>query len=122
MTPALASIVMLLRMGSGLLVWASAFVVLYAGHSLACQWLAPAPDSHLWNPVTALLIALALAHAVALVALGVLWWRYPPPAAKDEPTRTHRFRYQVEGLLLLMSFTGLTWLALPLVMTPPCVG
>lgn len=40
-------------------------------------------------------------HLLALAALGVLWWRHPPRAAEQEPPRTHRFRHQTEGLLLL---------------------
>ncbi len=122
MRPALFSILMLLRMGAGLLVWASAFVMLYAGHALACQWLGPLPDVQLLNPVTGVLAALALLHMVALGALGVLWWRYPARAAEDEPPRTHRFRQRTEGLLLVVSVVSLIWLAIPLLVTPPCVA
>lgn len=122
MTPALFSIVMLLRMGAGLLVWASAFVMLYAGHALACQWFGPVSEVNLWNPVTGVLAALALAHMAALMALGVLWWRSPPRAAAHEPARTQRFRHRTEGLLLVVSAASLCWLALPLVLTPPCIA
>ena len=122
MKPALFSIIMLLRMGAGLLLWASAVVMLYAGHSLACQWWPPAPEAQLFNPVTGLLTVLTLLHLLALAALGVLWWRYPSRAAEQEPPRTHRFRHQTESLLLLVSVTGLFWIALPLLMTPPCIG
>jgi len=121
-TAARFSIVMLLRMGAGLLVWASAFLMLYAGHALLCRLLSPASDAGLRNPVTAGLVVLAAVHLVAMLALMVLWWRHPPAAAPQEPTRTQRFRHRTEGLLLLISLAGLVYIAFPLLMTPPCVG
>jgi hypothetical protein len=54
------TVVAMLRMNAGLIVWASAFVFLYAGFSLGCQLLAPSPEDGLANAVTVLLLVLAL--------------------------------------------------------------
>lgn len=112
----------LLRMIAGLIVWASAFVFLYAGFSLGCQFLAPAPEEGLINPVTGGLVALALVHLGVLMLLGAWWWKRPVKAATDEAESSRMIRHRIEGLVLVSAIAGLIWVAFPVFMVPPCTG
>lgn len=122
MSPARFSIQQLLRMSAGLIVWASAFVMLYAGFSLGCQTLDVEADQGLVNPVTIMLMIIASVHGGILLLLLWVWHRHPAPRAYDESERSHRFRHRVEGLVLGLSLAGLIWIAFPVAMLPPCTG
>lgn len=112
----------LLRLSAGAMVWASAFVALYAGHSLGCLAAPVAADAGLANPVTITLVALALAHGVALTMLLRRWFAGSVPALEGETERTRRFRHRVEGLVLWISLTALVVVAAPVLMVTPCQG
>ncbi|GEM_PF-730595 len=112
----------LFRMGAGLVVWSSAFVCLYAGFSLGCQYLTPSVDDGLANPVTYLLTGIFLVHLLALTGLGGLWWKRPVPAADGESPASRDFRHWIEGAVLAFSITGLVWIGFPIFMVAPCAG
>lgn len=122
MSPAGLTLGRLLRMIAGLLVWFSAFVGLYAGLSVGCQHLAPAPEAGLINPVTGMLALIAVLHALALAALIAYWWKRPSSRGPGESRAGQRFRHRIEGLVLFLSLTGLVWIAFPVFMVPPCAG
>lgn len=112
----------LLRLGAGLIVWASAFVLLYTGFSLGCQLLAPPPEDGLINPVTSWLTVLAIVHLFALLVLGAWWWKRPVKATTGEEEASRMFRHRVEGLVLISAIAGLVWIAFPIFMVAPCIG
>ena len=116
------SIGQLLRMGAGLLVWSSAFVLLYAGFSLGCQQLQVPVEAGLANPVTLGLLAIAGLHLIILVGLLLLRHRRPTLAAPNEPERSRHFRHWVEGLVLWVALAALIFIAFPVLMVPPCTG
>ncbi len=122
MTPAGWTIRALLRLSAGLVVWASAFVFLYAGFSLGCQAWAPSPDEGLNNPVTFMLAGFAVVHLSVLALLGWLWWRRPVAADRGESETSRRVRHRVEGLVLVCSILALVWIAFPVFMVAPCAG
>lgn len=116
------SIGRLLRLFAGLIVWASAFVMLYAGSALGCRHLSVTVDAGLANPVTLGLLAIAGLHMALLLGLLVYRHRRPTGAAAGETERSRRFRDRVEGLILLAALVALVLVAFPLLMVPPCAG
>lgn len=112
----------LFRMNAGLVVWASAFVALYAGLSLGCQHLAPPPEDGLSNPVTFLLAGVFGIHLIVLLGLALYCWKKPAPAAPEESGSSLRFRHRVEGLILAVSIAALVWIAFPMLLVAPCAG
>jgi len=112
----------LLRMSGGAFVWLSAFVALYAGHSLGCQNLAVAGDAGLTNPVTPGLLVIAVLHGAAMAWLWARWLRRPVVAQADEPDASRVFRHRVEGLVLGTCSGALLFLAFPVLMVSPCIG
>jgi divalent metal cation (Fe/Co/Zn/Cd) transporter len=122
MTVAGLTIHQLLRLCAGLIVWASAFVMLYAGFSLGCQQLDIPIEDGLLNPVTGLLAGVAIVHAVILVFLIRRWHQHPVKASEGESDRSRHFLHRVEGLVLWVSLFALVWIAFPVFMLPPCAG
>ena len=112
----------LLRMVAGLIVWASAFVFLYAGFSVGCLMLAPPPEDGLGNPVTIMLALFAGLHLAALGVLVWLWWARPVAADIGESESSRLLRHRVEGLVLASSLLALIWVAFPIFMVAPCAG
>ncbi len=112
----------LLRLSAGTIIWASAFVALYAGYSLGCRAVPVAADAGLANPVTITLVVLALVHGAALAMLLRRWFSGPVPALAGESERTRRFRHRVEGLVLWISLAALVVIAAPVLMVTPCQG
>lgn len=122
MKPGPLTIARLLRVSAGLLVWSSAFVMLYAGYSLGCQHLTVPAGTGRINPVTLGLVAIALLHAAVLVAL-LLRWRWRPTAAlAGESDRSRQLRHWLEGFVLWISLAGLIFIAFPILLVPPCAG
>lgn len=112
----------LLRLSAGVLIWCSAFVMLYAGLSLGCQWHAVPVEAGLANLVTAGLLGVFSVHALALIALLVYRQRRPVRPAAGESEGSCRLRHRVEGIVLCLSLAGLVFLAFPVLMVPPCAG
>lgn len=100
----------LLGTTAGLLLWASSFVVLYAGLSLGCEagW-----QVRRWAGANLLTAALALAWAVHLLALAALWWWFGRWA---EPLR------RMARLLTAVAAAATVWTGWPLLALPPCTG
>jgi hypothetical protein len=100
----------LLGSTAALLVWASSFVVLYAGLTLGCEagWHA----RHLagFNLLTG---ALALAWLAHLLALAALWWWFGRWA---EPLR------RLARVLTAVAAAATVWTGWPLLALPPCAG
>lgn len=112
----------LVRMSAGLVVWASAFVFIYAGFSLGCQVWAPPPEDGLGNPVTIMLVMFAGMHLAVLGILGWLWWARPVSADSGESEASRLVRHRVEGLMLACSSFALVWVVFPIFMVAPCAG
>src|SRR5690606_38109885 len=97
---------------SGLLIWASSFVVLYAALSLGCiyGWSATAIRSGL--------ALLWLAHLLALAALVAWSWRGMRSATH---ARQHGFAWYATVLVALVGLAGTGWTGLPLLVVTPCI-
>lgn len=110
----------LVRISAGVIVWASAFVALYAGYSLGCRALPVTADAGLANPVTVMLSAIALGHGAVLLMLLRRWFTRSVTALQGEPERTRRFRHTVEGVILWLSLMALAVIAFPILLVTPC--
>lgn len=102
----------LLGTTGSLLVWASSFVVLYAGLALGCEagWQARTVAG-----ASLLTLALALAWLAHLLALGALWWwfgRWP---------RAGRLR-GLARVLTAIALAATVWTGWPVLALPPCAG
>jgi hypothetical protein len=110
----------LVRICAGVIVWASAFVALYAGYSLGCRALPVTADAGLANPVTIMLSAIALGHGAVLLILLRRRFTQPVTALPDESEGTLGFRHKVEGVILWLSLTALAVIAFPILLVTPC--
>ncbi|KQP43167.1 hypothetical protein [Pseudorhodoferax sp. Leaf274] len=108
--PAPSPVRWLLGTTAGLLVWASSFVVLYAGLTLGCEagW-----HARRLAGANLLTVALAMAWLAHLVALAALWRWF---GGWTEPLR-RLARVLTAVALAATVFTG--W---PLLALPPCAG
>nr|WP_145546157.1 hypothetical protein [Variovorax boronicumulans] len=95
---------------AALLVWASCFVVLYAGLTLGCEagW-----HARRLGGVNLLTGALAMAWSAHLLALAALWWWFGHWA---EPLR------RLARVLTVVAATATVWTGWPLLALPPCAG
>ncbi|RCW76081.1 hypothetical protein [Pseudorhodoferax soli] len=100
----------LLGCTAGLLLWASSFVVLYAGLTLGCEAGWHAGRLAGFNLLTA---ALALAWLVHLLALAALWRWFGGWA---EPLR------RLARVLTAVAVAATVWTGWPLLALPPCAG
>ncbi len=116
------AILRLLRISAGLLIWSSGFVMLYAGYSLGCQQLEIAADAGLGNLVTLSLVGITALHLAALSALLVQWRMRPIKPMAGESERSLGLNRWLEGFVLWISLAGLLFIALPILMVPPCAG
>lgn len=93
---------------AGLLLWASSFVVLYAGLALGCEagW-----HARRLAGANLLTLALALAWLAHLLALGALWWWLG-----------RRLPHRLGRLLTLLATVATLWTGWPLLALPPCAG
>ncbi|KQP21223.1 hypothetical protein [Pseudorhodoferax sp. Leaf265] len=100
----------LLGTTAGLLVWASSFVVLYAGLTLGCEAGWHARRLYGINLLTG---ALALAWLLHLLALAALWrWFGPWTGALRHMAR----------VLTAVAAAATLWTGWPLLALPPCAG
>lgn len=100
----------LLGCTAGLLLWASSFVVLYAGLTLGCEAGWHAGRLAGLNLLTG---ALALAWLVHLLALAALWRWFGGWA---EPLR------RLARVLTAVAVAATVWTGWPLLALPPCAG
>lgn len=97
---------------AGLLVWASSFVVLYAGLSLGCEagW-----HARTLAGANLLRLTLGIAWTGHLLALGALWWwftRWP----REGPLRG------LARALTVAALAAMVWTGWTLTVLPPCAG
>lgn len=100
----------LLGSTAALLVWASSFVVLYAGLTLGCEagW-----HARRFGSINLLTGALAAAWIAHLLALAALWWCFGHWA---EPLR------RLARVLTVVAAAATVWTGWPLLALPPCAG
>lgn len=122
MRPAGSSIARILRIVAGLIVWASAFVMLYATHDLACRYADWNSVSDRIHPVTWLLTGVVVLHLLVLGGLLYAWFRHPTLPAQRSGASNPRFQHKLEGWILALSVAGVLLLAAPLVLVSPCSG
>lgn len=93
---------------AGLLLWASSFVVLYAGLALGCEasW-----HTRRLAGANLLTLALALAWLAHLLALAVLWWWL-----------RRRTPHRLGQALTLVAVAATLWTGWPALALPPCAG
>lgn len=102
----------------GLGLWAVWFVVVYAGVSVACERVPPAPAHGPWNPMQLGLLALTLIVTTVLLAAA---WRCHRSAHRHVEGSSERFVANAAAALYLWAALGALMLALPLAAVPPCV-
>lgn len=97
---------------SGLLLWASSFVVLYAGLSLGCEagW-----HARTLAGINLLTLALVAGWAAHLLALAALWWWL----GRGSPDGLQRWLSRV---LTGVALAATVWTGWPLLALPPCAG
>ncbi|WP_442594052.1 hypothetical protein ACSBPU_21450 [Parapusillimonas sp. JC17] len=108
------------RLFAGFVVWALAFVVLYAGHALACLYVSPdtsGADIARWT-----LIMLWLAHVLLLARMS---WRSlaalaPAHADADEARANARFMWHVTFMLDVFACAATIVTGLPLAWVKVC--
>lgn len=108
----------ILTMISGLIVWASCFVVLYVGLSLGCAYNVPAFEFAGLPGVNWMLLALWLAHIGVLTGLAIRalrHWRQTPRQAGAP-----RFALRTAFALQLVGLLGSVWIGFPILMLPAC--
>ena len=96
----------------GLLLWASSFVVSYAGLSLGCEAGWHARTMAGINLLTAALVAAWLAHLLALAALWKWLARWPQDGMQRWLAR----------VLTAVALAATVWTGWPLLALPPCAG
>ncbi|HEX2256585.1 MAG TPA: hypothetical protein VHG92_07775 [Afifellaceae bacterium] len=110
---------LLLAVG-GLIVWASAFVVLYSVDSLGCVYGWHQPELAGINLLTMLLAAIWLIHIVALVWLqwsGLARWRRIRGDGENGPAL---YLAALAALIAAVSLVGTVYLGAPILILPPC--
>ena len=101
---------------SGLIVWASCFVVLYAGLSLGCRYGPPAFSMLGMEGINWILLFLWIIH---LAVLGWLVMR-SYVALKRASTTSGRFVMRSTLLLQGVGLVGSVWIGFPILMVPAC--
>jgi LytS/YehU family sensor histidine kinase len=104
---------------SGLIIWMSAFVALYAGLSLGCAAGMHRLEMLGANALSILLAALFLGHLAALG--GLQWYAWAIWRARKDPTRSSGFLAVLTCLIAAASIVSMFFIGLPLLMVPPCV-
>lgn len=108
-----------LMMTSGLTVWASCFVVLYAALSLGCTYGPPAFSIMGVAGLTWILCFLWIVH---LLVLGWLIARTRSTARHmPQPTEPGRFALRTTLILQVVGLLGSIWIGFPILMLPTCL-
>ena len=111
----------LLRLVAGLGVWASCFVLLYAGLSLGCASALAGKQVGGVSVLSALLTVIWVAH---LAALAVMFWRawsnrHVLPT-DVQPASTARFTGRLTWVLHGVALVATVVIGLPILMLPAC--
>lgn len=108
-----------LMITSGLIVWASCFVVLYAALSLGCTYGPPAFSIMGAAGLTWILLFLWIAHLLVLgwlVARTRRLSRHTP-----QPSEPGRFVLRTTLILQVVGLLGSIWIGIPILMLPTCL-
>ena len=110
------------RAMAGFIVWAVAFVFLYAGHAIGCLY---APVSVQPLTIRNLLIVLWVVHILFLAAL--LWTSCRRRNAHlvssaRQKEESVRFMWRVVSLLDVLALVSVLITGLPLLLVPPCAA
>ena len=104
---------------SGLVIWSSGFVALYAGLSLGCEGGLHRQDLLGTNALTTALLTVLLVHLGALAALqlyAVTRWR----RARDSGD-SRAFMATLTCRVTAVGLVGMLAVGVPVLMVPPCV-
>jgi LytS/YehU family sensor histidine kinase len=104
---------------TGLIVWSSAFVTLYAVLSVGCAAGVHRLDLLGANALTVLLLAVFMAHLTGLG--GLQWYSMTLWRARKDPTRSSGYLAVLTCVITAVSIFSLLFLGLPILMVPPCV-
>ena len=108
-----------LTITSGLIIWASCFVVLYAALSLGCTYGPPAFSMLGMAGLTWILLFLWIIH---LVALGWLIARTRIASRHmSRPAPFSRFAARTTLMLQVVGLIGTIWIGFPILMLPACL-
>ncbi|MCH8477668.1 MAG: hypothetical protein LAT56_06960 [Wenzhouxiangella sp.] len=72
--------------------------------------------------MTLSLVGIVALHLAVLIALLLRWRLQPIQALAGESERSLKLNHWLEGFVLWISLAGLLFIALPILMVPPCVG
>ena len=103
---------------SGLILWSSGLVALYAVVSLGCESGIHRQAFLGTNALTALLLAVLLVHLAALAALQ--WSALSRWRRERAETSSRAFLALVTCLVTAVGLAGVLVVGLPVVMVPPC--
>lgn len=104
---------------SGLIVWASCFVVLYAALSLGCTYGPPAFSIMGMAGLTWILFFLWIVHLLVLGWLIAKTRRLSRTA--PQPSEPGRFVLRVTLILHVVGFLGSIWIGFPILMLRTCL-
>lgn len=111
----------LLRLVAGLGVWASCFVLLYAGLSLGCASALAGKHIAGVSVLSALLAVIWVAHMTALVVMFLRAWRNRNVLPTDvQPASTARFTGRLTWVLHGVALVATVVIGLPVLMLPAC--
>lgn len=108
-----------LMLTSGLIVWASCFVVLYAALSLGCTYGPPAFSLMGVAGLTWILFFLWLVHLLVLGWLIAKTRRLSRTVL--HPSEPGRFVLRTTLILHVVGFLGSIWIGFPILMLPTCL-
>jgi len=110
----------LLAMMSGLIVWASCFVVLYVALSLGCRYGIPDFSAAGLPGLVWVLALLWLAHLALLGCMAHATWRRYRASGQASPA--YRFALRSTLALHVVGFLATVVIGFPVLMMPPCAG
>ena len=103
----------------GFSIWSIWFIAMYAGLSVVCQFVAPAPQDGAANWLNYALFGLTLIVITLLLLLAGRGWRYCQSVQQD--SRPQRFIAYVSTVLYLIAALATLAGALPVLVLPPCI-
>jgi membrane protein implicated in regulation of membrane protease activity len=111
----------LLRLIAGLGVWASCFVLLYAGLSLGCASALAGWRMAGMSVLSLLLTLIWIAHlAVLVVMLWRAWRDRHAPSPEGQPASTARFTGRLTWVLHGVALVATVVIGFPVLMLPAC--
>ena len=107
-----------LQLALGLILWSLWFVLVYGGLSVICAFAAPPAEQGQWNPANLLLGATTLPLFALSGWLALRGWRAGRDPVQSSP---RRFVALTGAGIHLIGMLATLFVALPLLILPPCV-